>query len=275
MRLSIHQLLEFFGDGQGDMLFVGAFGTLCARVFTAMTGINHDNKPAIDLEYRLLGYPRLRHGDRCGIFCQYRGIRIGSRQVVRQNGCAGRYIARHGKGFVRGIVKLLEQSHQRINRRIDVDDEAMLVFTCRWQDKNFRFYLGSKINDKTHHARLEIACAHLLDVGIIGLYFLRQILEHIAQIDILHIHNQAFRIFQHDHAVLDGSIGFERDAGIFGRGPDTGFADGNGSLRSLGAGQDKQGNNDLTYRHKLQGCASRRRCLLSSLPFGPVLAAQA
>ncbi len=96
----------------------------------------------------------------------------------------------------------------------------MLIFACRRQLEDFRPDLGFKIDHHAHNPGFEIADAHLTDIRIVRLYFFREALEFRADIRLLQVDHQTFRVFQRDHAVSDGLRGFKRDAGVIGCRPD-------------------------------------------------------
>jgi hypothetical protein len=123
----------------------------------------------------------------------------------------------------RGLVAPIpfEQRHQRVEgrQRIEIEHHAMPELGNGRQRKKLRPHLGAQIDHEPQRRGRLGTEANARDVRIGRLHAKRQLHQFGRQLDAFQIEHDSVRILQHEQLVRDGGGGFENQARVFLRRP--------------------------------------------------------
>ena len=199
----------FAGDGEDDVFLFQAARTDGTGVFTAMTGVYHDDGAA--------------------------AAAVGTRRRVLGNVRAlGRTLRLHA--FRRIAV---EQRHHRVvgidTVRIKVDHEAVFKAADRGKREDLRMGVLLEVDHNAHGRRGVLSGADAADVGVVGQDFAGNALQDAVDVGVLDVDDEPAGVFQGKMLILQRARAFDGDTGIGVRRPNTG-GDELGGRRGFGEG---------------------------------------
>ena len=174
----------FAGDGEYDVFFFEAARADCARVFAAMTGVDHNHRTAVAAAAAIAFRGR-------GVVCD-----IGIRTLF------GDIAVEQGHHRVVGICAV----------RIEVDNQAVFEVADGCECEDLRMGALFEVDDNTHCVGSILTGANAADKRVVRQHFAGNALQDAVDFRSLNIHDQPAGVVQHKMLVFHRVVALKGNA---------------------------------------------------------------